>query len=205
MVPGRYTIFDLICPTRSRAHEIAKALDRTSEAIWTGATTIGIQIVSKIPKFNTEENEQIQQMRADGATYREIAGTVGRTLAAVAYHWHNVRPNYDLYTRPREHDYHPATQLSLDDYRTVQSLRDQAASWSSIGSLFPPYQPDSIKQDFWRYTKFELSATDMRTIQDLRQEGKSWRTIVETFDCPVKTGLGLRRAHDLTLMNKAEE
>jgi len=114
-------------------------------------------------------------------------------------------PDHYHGTWSRRRPIHPHTQLSLDDYQTIRSLRDQAASWSSIGSLFPQYQLGSIKQDFWRFTKCELSATDMHTIQNLRQKGESWKAIAGTGDYPPSTGGGLQRAYDRTLRDKAEE
>jgi hypothetical protein len=187
------------------AHEIATALDRSAQSVWKMAWRIGIQFPSKVKKFSKEENEQLQQMRLDGATFKTIAATLGRSTSAVTYQWNCIKPDHYHDTWPRRRPFHPHTQLSLDDYQTIRSLRDQAASWSSIGWLFPQYQLDSIKQDFWRFTKCELSVTDMRTIQNLRQEGKSWKAIADTDDYSPSTGAGLKRAYDRTLRDKAEE
>ena len=187
------------------AHEIAKALHRSARSIWKMAWKIGVQFPSRARTFSTEEKERLQQMRLDGATFKTIAATLGRPINAVFYQWSCLKTNHYPSTRPNRPLFHPHTQLSLDDYQTIRSLREQAASWSSIGSLFPQYQLDSIKQDFWRFTKRKLSATDMRTIQNLRQEGKSWKAIVDTGDYSMTSQDGLREAFERTLRNKAEE
>jgi len=187
------------------AHEVAKALGRTAASVWGMAWKIGLQFPSKASKFSTEENEQLRQMRSDGATFKTIAATLGRSNTAIVNQWNRIMPDHYHGTWSRRRPIHPHTQLSLDDYQTIRSLRDQAASWSSIGSLFPQYQLDSIKQDFWRFTKYELSATDMHTIQNLRQKGESWKAIAGTDDYPPSTGGGLQIAYDRTLRDKAEE
>ena len=181
-------------------HEIAKALERPPISVRNKAKGIGVQLLPKRkePKFSTEESERLQQMRVDGATYRKIAAALGRPLSNVANHWYRLGSN-------SSREYYPPTQLSLHDFQTIRSLRDQAASWSSIGSLFPQYRLDSIKQDFWRFTKRKLSATDMRTIQNLRQQGKTWTAIANTGEYIMKTGNGLSVAYYRTLKAKAEE
>jgi DNA-binding NarL/FixJ family response regulator len=187
--------------------EIAEALERPPISVRNKAKGIGVQLLPKRkePKFSTEESERLQQMRVDGATYREIAAALGRPLSNVANHWYRLGSNRSRNKSNNSREYYPPTQLSLHDFQTIRSLRDQAASWSSIGSLFPQYRLDSIKQDFWRFTKRKLSATDMRTIQNLRRDGKTWTAIANTDEYVMKTGNGLSVAYYRTLKAKAEE
>jgi hypothetical protein len=186
------------------AHEIAKNLDRTPKAVWTKARSNGVRFLSTVGKFTTKDSEKLQQMRADGATFKTIAATLGIEHTTVIERWHRLNPDYHYYRskRTKRHDYYPPTRLLLDDYQRIRSLRDQAASWSSIGCLFPQYQLDSIKQDFWRFTNRELSPTDISTIQSLRQEGRSWQDIVGTGDYPIATGNGMKKACDRMLRNE---
>ena len=184
-------------------HEIAKVLGRTSKAIQTRARRIGVQFVLHYTEVTTEEKEQIVNMRTDGATFATIAAAIGRKVSTTRRHWNYNRPGNDKDTKLRRRDLYPPTQLTIDDHQIIESMRDQAASWSSIGSLYSQYQLGSIKQDFWRFTNRRLSLADMRTIQSLRQKGKLWREISDTGDYPFFTDSGLRKAYARALRKKA--
>ena len=184
-------------------YSIAKALNRSRNAVAKKASNMNLRLFSNAKRVSAEQTEQILQMRTDGAKFETIAAAVELTPASVRWHWARLRPMTDRdLRRSRTRSKYLPTQLTLDDFQTIRSLRDQDASWSSIGSEFPQYQLDAIKQDFWRFTKRELSSTDMRNIQDLRQGGKSWRAIVETGDYPFASGNGLRTAYDRVLRNE---
>lgn len=183
------------------AYEIAKALDRTFEAVRKQATSIGVRFTPKVKRLSTEQTEQIVQMRTDGASFATIAAVFGRTASSVSNYWLKLRPITDRDSRPPGRGLYPPTQLALDDYQTIRSLRDQDVPWSSIGSRYPQYQLDSIKQDFWRFEKGDLSSTDTRKIQDLRQAGKTWGAIAAMDDYYACTAGGLRRAYNRMLRN----
>lgn len=187
----------------ANAYEIAKVLGRSSKAIQDKARMVGVQFILPYTEVSIQEKEQIVRMRTDGATFATIAAAIGRKVSIVRHHWNWLRPGNDKDTKLRRRDLYPPTQLTIDDYQIIGSMRDQAASWSSIGSLFPQYQLGSIKQDFWRFTTRELSLADMRTIQSLRQKGESWQEIVDTGDYPLFTESGMRRAYARMLKKKA--
>jgi hypothetical protein len=183
------------------AYKIAKALDRTLEAVRKQASNIGIRFIPKVKRLSTEQTEQIVQMRTDGASFATIAAVFGRKVSSVRNHWSRLRPITDRDLRPLGRGTYPPTQLALDDYQTIRSLRDQDVPWSSIGSRYLQYQLGSIKQDFWLFEKGKLSSTDMRKIQDLRQEGETWETIAAMDDYLACTGSGLRKAYNRMLRN----
>ena len=141
-------------------------------------------------------------MRTDGASFETIAAAVELTPSSVRNHWTRLRPITDRDLRSRTRRKYLPTQLTLGDFQTIRSLRDQDASWSSIGSESSQYQLDAIKQDFWQFTKRELSSTDTRKIQELRQGGKSWRVILETGDYLFSCESGLRKAYNRMLRKK---
>jgi hypothetical protein len=85
------------------------------------------------------------QMRTDGTNIKAIATALGHTANTVTSHWLIHRPDTYEGRKPRLFDVCPSTQLTTYDYQNIRSLRDQAASWSSMGSLFPQYQLDSTK------------------------------------------------------------
>jgi transposase-like protein len=163
---------------------------------------IGVRFISRSIKVSTEEKEQIVQMRTDGASIKAIAAALGHTVSTVKHQWLQNRPDTYECRKPRLINVYPSTQLTPDDYQTIRSLRDQAASWSSIESLFPQYQLDSIKQDFWRFTKKRFSSSDVRTIRNLRQEGRTWRNIADTGDNGYRTSTGMRVAYNKSLKHE---
>jgi len=183
------------------AYKTAKALDRTLGAVHKQASSIGVRFLPKVKRLSTEQAEQIVQMRTDGASFATIAAVLGRTVSSVRNHWARLRPINDRDSRLLGRGLYPPTQLALDDYQTIRFLRDQDVPWSSIGSRYPQYQLDSIKQDFWQFEKGGLSSTDMRKIQDLRQEGKSWAAIAAMDDYFASSATGLRKAYNRMLRN----
>ena len=184
------------------AHAIAKTLNRSRSSVARKASWMNLRLFSNAKRVSAEQIEQILQMRTDGASFETIAAAVELTPSSVRNHWTRLRPITDRDLRSRTRRKYLPTQLTLGDFQTIRSLRDQDASWSSIGSESSQYQLDAIKQDFRRFTKRELSSTDMRKIQELRQGGKSWRAIVETGDYPFASGNGLRTAYDRVLRNE---
>jgi DNA-binding NarL/FixJ family response regulator len=181
---------------------IANSLGRSQSAVTDKAMKIGVRFISRSIKVSTEEKEQIVQMRTDGASINAIAAALGHTVSTVKHQWLQHRPDTYECRKPRLINVYPSTQLTPDDYQTIRSLRDQAASWSSIESLFPQYQLDSIKQDFWRFTKKRFSSSDVRTIGNLRQEGRTWRNIADTGDYGYRTPTGMRVAYNEALKHE---
>ncbi|KAM0701024.1 hypothetical protein Q7P35_011385 [Cladosporium inversicolor] len=189
----------------ANGYEVAKALGRTARAVWRRAYELGVRFNSNRMKhrFSAEEKIEIFRMRIDGATFGQIGAALGCDPDAVKYRWYQLGPEtHDSKVSQKRGSCYPPTHLNTDDYQTIFSLRDQATPWSSIGSLFPQYQLDSIRQDFWRFTKGKLSSTDLRTIQSLRRGGKSWQAIVDTGDYSLASGSGLHRACNRMMRNE---
>jgi hypothetical protein len=176
-------------------HHVAKVLGRTSKTVVEKAHRLGVQFRPRANLWSTEEERQLLQMRSDGASFETIGAALGRTFRSVEafYYRHATVTSRD--SKPRQRRRSPPTQLTLDDYQSIQSLRDKGTPWSSIGSLFPQYGLSSIQQDFWRFTKSRLSATDVREIERLRGEGTSWKGIVGSGDYPLRTAHGLTVAY----------
>lgn len=198
---GRWSQEESQCLVKSASQgasalEIANSLGRSRDSVVQKARSIGVRLTTRsIIKVSTDENKQIVQMRTDGASIKAIAAALGHTVNTVTRQWLMHRPDTYEGRKPRQFDVYPSTQLTPDDYQTIRSLRDQATSWSSIGSLFPQYQLDSIKQDFWRFMKRELSSLDVRTIANLHREGRSWQKIADTGEYAYSTETGMRKAY----------
>lgn len=179
---------------------IAEALGRTCNAVSHKACDIGIKLSSIRKKFTAEDVEVILRMRGDGASYQSIYTALGRAFALGSiqhmYYRNRPRDNRDEDSDAKLQNILRLAQLSLDDLKTIDSLRAQGATWSAIERQYSGHEPGLIHEGYRRYAKGSLlSATDLRKVGSLRQEGHTWQRIANSNEFKHYSADGIRYAY----------
>lgn len=155
---------------------------------------MGISFLTTVTNqpLSAEEQRKLLQMRNDSLSYKKIGAVLERDPGYLRKCFLEISPLTDGDAKLRQH---PFARLTLDELRSIRTLRNELASWRSIGSRFPEYELSSIKEDFWRFTGRVLSSTDLLEIDGLRQEGKTWLAIANTGDFFHRSQNGIRQAY----------
>lgn len=105
------------------APKIAEALGRSTHAVYSRAARIsGFKFGPTVNAYTSTEKEKLLQMRGDGFTFKAIAEALGRSLGSVTGVYYCHRPNHDAHIR---RNLSSLSRLTLDELRTISSLRDK--------------------------------------------------------------------------------